>query len=87
MEERTWRDRARVLVKNKYFELFILILIVAYTLMIFVMFAVEEEAKKNNDLQKVLDALIYSEIVILTIFVVEISIKTFAFGVKVIKYS
>ena len=51
--------------------------------MIFVMFALEDEAKKNRDLQRVLDALIFTEIVILCIFVTEISIKTFAIGIKV----
>lgn len=51
--------------------------------MIFVMFAVEDEARRNPDLEKVLTGLIYAEIVILTIFVVEICLKTFAFGTKV----
>ena len=79
----TLKEKTRIIVKHKLFEFFILILIVLYTLMIFVTFAVEDEAKKNTNLKKILEDLIIAEIVILSIFVLEILLKSYAFGIKV----
>lgn len=71
-------------VSSKPFDLTIIWLVVVYTVLVFILFALDNEENTNNsDIQLVIDIVQYIEMSILGIFMIEIILKVIAIGFTV----
>ena len=54
-----------------------------YALLVFVTFGIDDASEDEDELEEILDALMYTELVLLVIFCAEIVINCYAYGIKV----
>ena len=78
------RAKFAMLVNSKYTDTFIIVLIVIYVVMVLISMIIDEgSCTTNQTIIKTLRVLKYIEIGILSIFIIEIIVKSFALGIKV----
>jgi hypothetical protein len=80
----TLKEKIERMVEDKRFDLFIIYLVIIYTLLIFIYFALDnQENRKNEDVVTTLSVVQYIEMVILIIFTFEIFFRVVAATIKV----
>lgn len=84
MSELTCKQKVARLMASRGMEIAIIVLIVIYSLLVFGTVILDDNCSGNSDaLDRTLTGLKYTELVILTVFAVEIILKCYSFGFKV----
>lgn len=81
-----FRKKIVVFISSRIFEYFIVSLIVIYCILVFISFGITDIASDSDELQTGMTILIYVELGILSVFVLEITANMIGYGCKVIYF-
>jgi Ion transport protein len=82
--EKTFREKMNDFMSSKFVEMFMILLIVLYMLLVLVNVFLDNNCDGNSSsTDETLQDLLYVEIVLVSIFLLEIFLKVYAMGIKV----